>query len=161
MSQAFSKEFSVSHNKRPKGYLALRVGSKGSDINHPIKEIDCVLNAKGVGYFAKFGKPIGKIVSAKLLNTTNPFLVILCFNGGKYESKTYKIINISPNKPKSSSLYPKYYKDKLDFVGSWLEIEPSDIQANVESLIVISSYQKLTKVMGSAMGSCFFCTTNS
>ncbi len=161
MSQALSKEFSISHSKRPKGFLALRVGSKGSDVNHPIKEIDAVLKAKGTGYFAKLGKSVGRIRGAKLLATTNPYLVILCFNGGKYESKTYKLKNISPDKPKDSSLYPKYYKESLAFVGSWLEIEPSDIQVDVERLIVTSSYQKLSKVMGSAMGSCFFCTTNS
>ena len=161
MSQALSKQFDISHSKRPKGFLALRVGSKGSDVNHPIKEIDAVINAKGKAYFAKLGKSVGRIRGARLLANTNAYLVILCFNGGKYEAKTYRLNAITPDRPKDSSLYPKYYKDFLSFVGSWLYIEPSDIQIDVEKLIVNSSYQKLSKVMGSAMGSCFFCTSNS
>ncbi|QWD63371.1 hypothetical protein [Polynucleobacter sp. MWH-UH2A] len=161
MSQALTKEFDISHKKRPKGYLALRVGGKGSDINHPITEIDAVLKSKGFAYFAKFGKSVGRIRGEKLLAKTEPYLVILCFNGGKYDSKTYKLLELTKSQPKNASHYPKYYKDKLAFVGSWLKIEPSDLQVNVDSLIVTSSYQKLSKVMGSAMGSCFFCTTNS
>jgi hypothetical protein len=162
MPKTVVKKVNVSQSKRPNGFLALRVG-KGKDVDSkdPIKEIDAVLKIKGVAYFAKFGKNVGKLRVNRLLLNTNPHLVLLCFNGGKYEAKTYKLLDVIEEQPKDSTLYPKYYKSKLKFVGSWLKIQKSDTQVSVESLIVTSSYQKLTNVMASAMGSSFFCTTNS
>ncbi len=158
MVKAVKKQVDVAQDSRPLGYLVIRMGKLFP--NDPIKEIDSVIKQKKRAYFAKFGKPIGKFKAEAFLNKHNAYLVVVSFNQNKYDYKTYKFLTMTTKLPNDvgNSFYPKYYRGNEHFVGSWVEVSESDHQVDIAKLIVKSSYQKLTSVMGSAMGSCFFCT---
>lgn len=156
MIQADVKQVDISHqSKMPNGYLVIRMGKLFE--NDPIKEIDEVIKSKGFSYFAKFGKAIAKIKANQFLTYNNPYVVIVAYDKAKYRAKTFKLIEILKDMPPKGAPYPKYYRGNERFVGSWVKLEESDHQVEINTLVIKSSYQKLSAVMGSAMGSCFFC----
>ncbi len=155
MVQASVKQVNISQNKLPNGYLVIRMGKLFE--NDPIKELDDVIKVKGFVYFAKFGKPVANFKASQFLSFNNPYVVIVSYDKAKYKAKTFKLLEIIKNMPPKGSPYPKYYKGNERFVGSWMKLEESDHQVEINSLIVKSSYHKLSSIMGSAMGSCFFC----
>jgi hypothetical protein len=155
MVQASVKQINISQNKLPNGYLVIRMGKLFE--NDPIQELNDVIKIKEFTYFAKFGKAIAESKAKQFFEYNNPYFVIVSYDKSKYSAKTFKLLEILKDMPPRGSPYPKYYKGNERFIGSWLKIEESDHQVDINSLIVKSSYQKLSHIMGSAMGSCFFC----
>lgn len=149
--------------KNSESFLVVRLGkifsnkTKSYLTEDPITEIDKTLLTHRTCMFAKFGKKLNIFKIKELTLNSNIYLVIAYKNSEVYKFKTYKIINSFIDIDSKSTNYPAYYNDKESFIGTWLEIEKTDIQVVLSELTVSSSYQKLLLSMGSSMSSFFFC----
>jgi hypothetical protein len=138
-------------------YLVLRMGSLFT--LDPIKEVDKVINEHGFSWFAKFGKKIANTSVRKMINESTPYLVVILLNKTEYVSKTYKLLDVAKEPPQKNEPYPDYYVNQQRFIANWFKIENSLYQVDINNLIVKSSFQKLSHLFKTSMGSSFYCTT--
>lgn len=157
MVKTITKKGNVINHKLPNNYLAIRVGKVYK--NDPIKEIDNVIKSHKYGWFAKFGRVVSQIRLDRMLSKSTPYLVIVKFDGDKYISKTYKILETAQKTLRKGEPYPSYYSGNEQFVGTWFKVEKTDNQVDVNSLVVKSSFQSLTHALTKSMCGSFSCTT--
>jgi hypothetical protein len=144
-------------------FLVIRVGKvydlsrKAYITQDPIVEVDKVLAKYDTCFFAKFGKKLNTKKINELAANKSLYLVVVINHDGNYLSKTYKIKIAMDQILEGAKNYPAYYAGKEDFIGTWLEVTTSELQASLGSLYVTSSYQKLAISMSTSMSSFFFC----
>jgi len=149
-----------------KTYLVVKLGKLYSHLEKtylavdPLIELDNILSKSSSCYFAKFGIPLKIERINELAKSGTLYLVVAYVRDDVFLSKTYKVKSASYETPKKPKSYPAYYKDKLEFAGTWIEITSDSHQAALSELRVKSSYQRVLSAFANSNGSAYYCKTS-
>lgn len=137
-------------------YLVVKCGNAKK--NNAAEELIKVINKHGYSWFGKLGAPIKPTRFIAKTEDEELFLSLAIFIDGRYNLTTFKISNLQAGNQKTNKIYPKYYKEFIDQISTWIRVESSNIsQPKIEELIVRSSLNPISIALKTSTCGHFIC----
>jgi hypothetical protein len=137
-------------------FLVIRVGLQ--DGVNPVEEVEKVIAVKKTCWFAKYGEPLSKGISARILEKKDVALSLVHKTLHGYQIRSYCINRIEVSPSLIVGTYPAYYDAQKNRVGAYIEISQFlEPQPLVDDLVVKSSLNKLPLALRGSMRGHFIC----
>jgi hypothetical protein len=138
-------------------YLVIKCGNSGA--NHASQELDNVIDKAGIAWFAKFGAKIDTKELSKKIETEGVILCLSIFKDGGFHLYSYEIIGFSDQINIKKDPYPKYYKEFLPQIKTWICVKKlsPELQPSINDLIVKSSLNPILRALRTSTAGYFLC----
>ena len=137
-------------------FLVVRVGLQ--DGVNPVEEVDKVMKVNKSCWFAKYGEPLNKSISERILEKKDVALSLVHKTAQGYQIRSYRIDQIEVAPSLAGGTYPAYYDTQKNRVGAYIKIsELPEPQPLVDDLVVKSSVNKLSLALRGSMRGHFIC----